>query len=131
MKYHLLLTNPAVALLAAALFWGNTGYAQTIQDVAIPEEQNFKGGVGTTNKDSKPDYPKPVAPSPGSPNVVYIVLDDVGFADLGAYGSEIHTPNIDRLAKEGLLYTNFHTRRSAHWTQFASCGSADCREFSQ
>ena len=131
MKLRRPLTHPAAALLAAALLWGNTSYAQTIQGVAIPEEQNFKGVVGTTNKDSKPDYPKPVTPTPGSPNVVYIVLDDVGFADLGAYGSEIHTPNIDRLAKEGLLYTNFHTRRSAHWTQFASCGSADCREFSQ
>ncbi len=43
------------------------------------------------------------------PNVVVVVLDDVGFADLGCYGSEIHTPNIDRLADRGLRYTNFHT----------------------
>jgi arylsulfatase len=44
-----------------------------------------------------------------SPNVVFIVLDDVGFADLGCYGSEINTPNIDRLAAGGLRYNNFHT----------------------
>lgn len=84
--------------------------SQTIQGVPIPEEQGFKGVVGTTDKDSTPDYPRPVTAVPGSPNIVYIVLDDVGFADLGVYGSEIHTPNIDRLAHEGLLYTNFHTR---------------------
>lgn len=44
-----------------------------------------------------------------APNVIYLVLDDVGFADLGCYGSEIKTPNIDRLAANGLRYNNFHT----------------------
>ncbi len=110
MRSHHTFIQPVVALLAVSLLSINAGYTQSIQGVAIPEEQDFKGVVGTTNKDSTPDYPKPVTPPPGSPNVVYIVLDDVGFADLGAYGSEIHTPNIDRLAKEGLLYTDFHTR---------------------
>ena len=43
------------------------------------------------------------------PNVVIVMLDDAGFADLGAFGSSINTPNIDRLAMEGLRYTNFHT----------------------
>ncbi|WP_179887056.1 arylsulfatase [Bacillus sp. AFS088145] len=41
-------------------------------------------------------------------NIVYIVLDDMGFSDLGCYGSEIKTPNIDRLAQNGLSYNNFH-----------------------
>ncbi len=45
----------------------------------------------------------------GTPNIVYIVLDDVGFAQLGCFGSDIHTPNIDRLAQEGLRFNNFHT----------------------
>lgn len=44
------------------------------------------------------------------PDVVYILLDDVGFADLGAYGSEIATPNIDRLAAAGLRFNQFHTK---------------------
>jgi len=45
----------------------------------------------------------------GLPNVVYIVLDDVGFAQFGCYGSSIDTPNMDRLAANGLRYTNYHT----------------------
>ena len=42
------------------------------------------------------------------PNIVYIVLDDAGFSDLGSYGSEIKTPNMDQLASDGLRYNNFH-----------------------
>ena len=42
------------------------------------------------------------------PNIVLIVADDVGFSDIGAYGSEIHTPNIDALAREGVQLTNYH-----------------------
>lgn len=49
------------------------------------------------------------APRVRRPNVVLIVLDDLGFADLGCYGSEIRTPNMDRLAATGLRYNNFHT----------------------
>lgn len=45
----------------------------------------------------------------GAPNVVTIILDDVGFADLGCYGSEIPTPNIDAIAARGLRYANFRT----------------------
>lgn len=50
-------------------------------------------------------YPRPPA---GAPNVVIIVLDDVGFAQLGCFGSAIATPNIDRLAATGLRYNRFH-----------------------
>lgn len=42
------------------------------------------------------------------PNVIYVVLDDIGFSDLGSYGSEIKTPNIDQLAASGLRYNNFN-----------------------
>jgi arylsulfatase len=43
------------------------------------------------------------------PNILVIVADDLGYTDTGAYGSDIRTPNIDRLAAEGILFTNFHT----------------------
>ena len=47
-------------------------------------------------------------PGPNAPNVVVIMLDDTGFAQLGAFGSDIATPHIDRLAREGLRYNRFH-----------------------
>ncbi|MEZ5246973.1 MAG: arylsulfatase [Acidimicrobiales bacterium] len=54
--------------------------------------------------------PRAAPPYPaGAPNVVVIVLDDLGFAQLGCYGSDLDTPNIDRLAERGLRFTNFHT----------------------
>ena len=52
--------------------------------------------------------PEPAAPE-GAPNVLLIVLDDVGYAQLGCYGSIIDTPNIDALAGQGVRLANFHT----------------------
>ena len=46
------------------------------------------------------------------PNILLIMLDDVGYSDLGPYGSEINTPNINRLAEEGMLFSNFHASPS-------------------
>ena len=100
-------------LAAMILFVGGVGTASAQQSLGLNNnsgDDDFKGVLGNTDKDSKPYYAPPLRPKPGSPNVVYIVLDDVGFSDLGVYGSEIHTPNIDRLAAEGLRYNNFHTR---------------------
>ncbi|MDG2262394.1 MAG: arylsulfatase, partial [Actinomycetota bacterium] len=65
--------------------------------------------VGLTVADSTPSWDPPRRPPEGAPNVVVIVLDDTGFAQLGCFGSDIETPNIDRLAAGGLRYTNFHT----------------------
>lgn len=71
--------------------------------------EDFKGRIGQTVKDSEPWWaPEPAAPD-GAPNVLVIVLDDCGFAQLGCFGSEIETPNIDALAAGGLRFTNFHT----------------------
>jgi arylsulfatase len=69
----------------------------------------FKGVIGRTVETSTPWWPPAPQPPGPSPNIVFIVLDDVGFSDLGCFGSEIHTPNMDRLAARGLRYTNFHT----------------------
>jgi len=43
------------------------------------------------------------------PNIVFVLVDDAGFSDFGAYGSEIDTPNIDAIARSGVRFTNFHT----------------------
>jgi arylsulfatase A-like enzyme len=71
--------------------------------------QVYGGQIGRTYHESTPWWPEPARPPAGAPNVVYVVLDDVGFAHLGCYGSDIDTPNMDRLAAGGLRYTNFHT----------------------
>ncbi|MGD9891091.1 MAG: sulfatase-like hydrolase/transferase [Dehalococcoidia bacterium] len=72
-------------------------------------EPTYGGVVGRTVAESTPWWPEPGATPSGAPNVVFMVFDDVGFSDFGCYGSEIETPNIDRLAAGGLRYTNFHT----------------------
>ena len=69
----------------------------------------FPGRMGRTIGESSPAWPAPVRAKPGAPNVLFIVLDDTGFGQLGCYGSPINTPNIDKLAQNGLLYTNMHT----------------------
>lgn len=71
--------------------------------------KRFTGYAGYTVEDSICKYEETPQGTKDRPNVVYIVLDDLGFAHLGCYGSNIHTPNIDRLAEEGLRYNNFHT----------------------
>ncbi|KWX21842.1 hypothetical protein AFM11_23650 [Mycolicibacterium wolinskyi] len=73
-----------------------------------PTTTNAHGHVGITYADSDPWWPEPARPPAGSPDVIVIVLDDVGFGSLGCFGSEIETPTIDRLAEEGLGFTNFH-----------------------
>jgi arylsulfatase A-like enzyme len=72
-------------------------------------EQPFGGRIGRTWQESEPWWPPDPAPPAGAPNVVMIVLDDVGFAQLGCYGSEIETPALDALAAGGVQLANFHT----------------------
>jgi arylsulfatase A-like enzyme len=73
------------------------------------EPGEFDGEIGRYHWDSTPWWPEATTPPAGAPNVVFVVLDDVGFAQLGCFGSEIDTPVIDGLAANGLRYSNFHT----------------------
>lgn len=66
------------------------------------------GTIGRTFADSSPSWPEPVRAPRGAPNVVYVLYDDLGWSDFSCFGSEISTPTADRLAAEGLRYTNFH-----------------------
>ena len=71
----------------------------------------FSGVVNVDIRDSVPDwspFEPPKAPE-GAPNVVYIVLDDVGFSAMGCYGGPVETPNIDRVVANGVRYTQWHT----------------------
>lgn len=69
----------------------------------------FPGTVGRTIETSTPAWKALPRPPQGAPNVVVIVLDDVGFGQLSAYGGLCETPNIDRLASRGIRLSNFHT----------------------
>ncbi len=69
----------------------------------------FPGVIGRTAEESSPAWPAPVRAPKGLPNVLFIVLDDTGFGNLGCYGSPIETPNFDAVAADGLRYNNMHT----------------------
>ena len=75
---------------------------------STPFEPEFAGRIGRTLADSEAWWPRSPHPGSQAPNVVVILLDDLGFSHLGCFGSTIDTPNIDRLAAGGLRYTNFH-----------------------
>ena len=73
--------------------------------------EQFKGTINVDIRDSVPDwtpFEPPKAPE-GSPNVIYVVLDDVGFSAMSCYGGPVETPNIDRIAADGVRYTQWHT----------------------
>ena len=69
---------------------------------------DFKGKIGRTLADSEPYFDARPHPGKGAPNVVIVLLDDLGYAQFGCYGSDIDTPNIDALAATGLRFTDFH-----------------------
>ena len=61
----------------------------------------FEGEIHRTQAESTPWWPTPVHPGAEAPNVVIVLLDDTGFSHFGCYGSDLSTPNIDRLAAGG------------------------------
>lgn len=65
--------------------------------------------IGRTRADSTPWWPPRTAPAAGAPNIVLILMDDMGWSDVGCYGSEIDTPNIDALAARELRLTHYTT----------------------
>ncbi|MFT3702085.1 MAG: sulfatase-like hydrolase/transferase [Agriterribacter sp.] len=102
MKQFLSANKWIVTSIAATLLYYNT-QAQTIP------ANNYKGVIGKTTADSKEWWPDPVKAPTGAPNVIWILLDDVGFGASSAFGGLIPTPTFDSLANSGLRYTNFHT----------------------
>lgn len=70
----------------------------------------FKGHVGRTYQDSDPPtFPQILRPPKGAPNILLVLLDDVGFGQFSVTGGGVPSPNMEKLAKQGLLYTRFHT----------------------
>ncbi len=71
--------------------------------------QPFRGTIELNAAQSKPAWPARVVPPKGTPNILLIMTDDVGFAAPSTFGGVIPTPTLDRIAANGLRYTNFHT----------------------
>src|SRR6516164_8207735 len=120
-------TLAAAALLAAGALLGwlaatgrlATAFAQNKSDppaaggtpAVLPRPDfHFPGNVGRTYLDSDPpQFPQPVQAPKGAPNVVLILIDDVGFGQFSTFGGGVPSPTMDRLAAEGLRYNRFHT----------------------
>ena len=96
----------AGSVLAAGTLFSGGASAQEVLPAPPPP---FKGQIGLSVKDSKSDFPLPVKAPKGAPNVVIILLDDVGYGASSTFGGPCDTPTLDKLAKNGLRYTQFHT----------------------
>src|SRR6476659_8464508 len=74
-----------------------------------PVAQPFQGEIGLNAAQSKPAWPARVVPPDGAPNILLIMTDDVGFGAPSTFGGVIPTPALDRIANQGLRYTNFNS----------------------
>lgn len=75
---------------------------------------------------SQNHWPQPITAPAGAPNIVFVLVDDVGFGDIGCFGSEIDTPNLDRLAAEGVRCTNFHVNPMCSPTRASLLTGVNC-----
>lgn len=94
------------SLLAAGTLVGGSTAAQEV--LPVPPAP-FKGKIERIYKDSQPDRITVTRAPEGAPNVLVILIDDAGFGSWSAFGGQIPTPSLDRLARMGLSYTRFHT----------------------
>ena len=95
-----------LAIMAFGLvFWSGL----LAQEILPAPSAPFKGQVSLSARGSKPDFPQPVHAPKGAPNVVLVLLDDAGFGASSTFGGPCQTPTLERLARSGLRYTQFHT----------------------
>lgn len=94
-----------------ALGAGASASAQDWPDrTQLPQQlAPFEGEINRTYENSTSDWQEPISAPDGAPNVIIVLLDDVGFGQTGTFGGLIPTPELDELAAEGLEYTRFHT----------------------
>jgi arylsulfatase A-like enzyme len=98
----------------------------------------FPGHIGRTAEESQRAWPREQRAPHGAPNIVVMLLDDMGYSDIGPFGSEIDTPHLDGLAAQGFRLTNYHTTPvcsparaalltglNAHRAGFASVANSD------
>ena len=95
-----------LVLLLAPLTLAGCGEPEAPNSEAASEAA-FRGRIESTIRKSKPDFERPLPLPATRPNIVIAVADDLGFSDIGSYGSEIETPNLDALAAGGIRYSHF------------------------
>ena len=89
---------------------GSPSATTTIDGKQLPAPPSkFEGVINEDAKDSKPWWPPTVVPPKGAPNVLLIMTDDAGYGVSSAFGGVIPTPTMERIAKAGLRYTQFHS----------------------
>ena len=89
---------------------GSPSATTTVGGKRLPEPNaKFEGIIKEKATESKPWWAPRVVPSKGAPNVLLIMTDDAGFGAPGTFGGVVPTPALDRVAKNGLRYTNFHS----------------------
>jgi hypothetical protein len=74
-----------------------------------PPDPKFGGVIKEKATDSKPWWPPRIVPPKDAPNILLIMTDDCGFGAPSTFGGVIPTPALDRIAKNGLRYTQFHS----------------------
>ena len=116
-------TSGWIAAIASIFLWAGTASAQQITGTPgspsatmsvdgkqlPPPPTKFEGVIKEEAKDSKPYWPPRVVPPKGAPNVLLIMTDDSGYGVTSTFGGVIPTPALDRIAKAGLRYTQFHS----------------------
>src|SRR5215472_15916778 len=87
---------------------GSPNATITISGRQLPApDPKFGGVINETAKDSNPWWPPSIVPPKGAPNILLIMTDDQGYGVCGTFGGVIPTPALDRIAKNGLRYTQF------------------------
>src|SRR5947208_10414382 len=89
---------------------GSPSATTTIPGDQLPAPpEKFGGKIERDATKSKPYWPARIVPPKGAPNVLLIITDDSGYGVPSTFGGVIPTPALDRIAKDGLRYTNFHS----------------------
>ena len=102
--------TPPVSTLQTTGVPGSPSATTTIDGRYLPPQPpKFGGTIGLDAASSKPYWPPTVVPPKGAPNVLLIMTDDQGYGVSGTFGGVIPTPAMDRIAKAGLRYTQFHS----------------------
>jgi arylsulfatase len=109
-KLGALLVTAGIATIPPMALAQNQGSPAT-GSLSLPRPDfHFEGEVGRTYQDSDPaTFPHIVRPPKGAPNIVLILLDDVGFGQFSVFGGGVSSPNMEKLAAQGLRYNRFHT----------------------